>query len=287
MAFDDLAPQPPIFPPEAEAYARQALELSEAAAAGMNLTADIPYGEHPQQKLDIYAPADRSPDGLPVLIFAHGGAWTHGYKEWMGLMAPPIVATPAIFVSIDYRLGPDFRYPEPVTDCIAAIAWVRDNIAAHGGAPDRIFVGGHSAGAHLYALAVLNRDLQKAGGVEPGTVRACLAMSGQMDLRFRELPPGSGEERIHNVFLHDAADAPAGSPRAYVDGYRIPMLLAIGSDDIPRIVKSNRAMARALRRAGGEVELLELQGCDHFDTTLNARDPDNRWVRRARAWLTR
>lgn len=287
MAFDQLVPQTPIYPPEAETYAGEALKLSRAAAREMNLVADVPYGPHPAHKLDIYAPSGARAGSLPVLIFAHGGAWTHGYKEWMGLMAPPIVATPAIFVSIDYRLGPDFRFPDPVMDCIAALAWVRENIAPYGGNPERLFVGGHSAGAHLFALAVLREDLLREQGITPSHVKACLPVSGQMDMRFRTAPPGSGEEYIQSMFLRDLGDAEAASPRAYAEGCQVPMFLAVGSDDIPRIVKSNMAMVRALRRAGHTAELMVLQGYNHFDTTLEARRGDNRWVRRARKWLTR
>ena len=77
-------------------------------------------------------------------MFAHGGAWTHGYKEWTGLMAPVFTAVPAIFVSVSYRLAPENRFPVPLDDCIDALAYVHRHIADHGGNPARIYVGGHS-----------------------------------------------------------------------------------------------------------------------------------------------
>jgi arylformamidase len=287
MAFDSLAPQPPIWPEEAEIYARDALAYSRRAAASVDVTMDVAYGPEPGQKLDIYRPDGAASGGLPVLIFAHGGAWTHGYKEWMGLMAPTILATPAIFVSIDYRLSPGHRYPDQAEDCVAALAWVIANIADHGGDPKRVFVGGHSAGGHLYALVSLRDDLLRAGGVAPDAIRACLAVSGQMDMRFKKIEPGSGEQRIHDVFLRTPADAEPASPAAFVARRQVPMLLAVGSDDFPRIVRSNRAMAKALRAHGGTAELMILQNYGHFDTALEPRKPDNRWVKRARTWLRR
>ncbi|MGH7004810.1 MAG: hypothetical protein ACREIP_12755, partial [Alphaproteobacteria bacterium] len=92
--------QPPIYPAEAEAYGQRALELSREAAARVPHALDIPYGADYWQRIDIYMPVAPAPVPLPVLLFAHGGAWTHGYKEWIGLMAPTITAFPAILVSV-------------------------------------------------------------------------------------------------------------------------------------------------------------------------------------------
>ena len=76
--------------PEAEEYAATALKLSREAQAASKAALDISYGSHEEQKIDLYMPDDPSPEPLPVLIFIHGGGWTHGYKDWMGFMAPAI-----------------------------------------------------------------------------------------------------------------------------------------------------------------------------------------------------
>ncbi|MEQ8698278.1 MAG: alpha/beta hydrolase fold domain-containing protein, partial [Bauldia litoralis] len=55
------------------------------------------------------------------LVFIHGGGWTNGYKEWVGLLAPSVVAFPAVFVSVACRLAPDHRLPVPFDDCASAI----------------------------------------------------------------------------------------------------------------------------------------------------------------------
>ncbi|MEQ8698279.1 MAG: hypothetical protein RLT05_17210 [Bauldia litoralis] len=87
MGFDNLAPQPPIFPEEAAEYARKALDLSWDAAQRCDVVRDLAYGPDPRQKLDIYRSPGQPEGPLPVLVFIHGGGWTNGYKEWVGLIA--------------------------------------------------------------------------------------------------------------------------------------------------------------------------------------------------------
>lgn len=274
MAFDDLPPQTPIYPAEAEEYGRRALALSREAAARVPHTPDIPYGEDYWQRIDIYTPA-RKTQPLPVLLFAHGGAWTHGYKEWIGLMAPAVTAFPAILVSVSYRLAPDNRFPLPLEDCIAALAWCHANIAQHGGDPDRISVGGHSAGGHLYALATLRRDLLRRAGLPPDAIKACFPISSQLDLVFDNPEPGSGEARIYDMFLARCEDAVAASPLHQAAGNATPFLIAWGDRDFPRIQRAGEKMYQALRRERGAVERLVFAGYDHFDMALRLAEPDN------------
>ncbi len=126
------------------------------SAAEFKTFKDISYHHTPvstQQILDIYVP-----DGvdnfarLPVHIFVHGGAWTKGDKK---LKRPDIQAYTdrgVILVSLNYRLGPKHKYPDNVKDIVQASAWIRKNIRAYSGNPNRLVLSGHSAGAHLAAL---------------------------------------------------------------------------------------------------------------------------------------
>mgnify|MGYP003352641242 CR=1 FL=1 len=105
MAFDNL-PEQKKMGGEGEAYAAECLKRSKAAMKGARTVLDQAYGDDYWQKVDLYLPKDESAKDLPVLIFLHGGGGEFGYKEWMGFQAPPIVAFPAIFVSVSYRLAP-------------------------------------------------------------------------------------------------------------------------------------------------------------------------------------
>jgi len=273
----NLPAQSPLFPAEAEHYARRAIELSREAAARCDVIFEVPYGEDDSQKMDIYRPPGAAQSRLPVLIFAHGGGWTHGFKEWMGLLAPPITAIPAIFVSVGYRLAPEHRFPAQVDDCVAALRWVSDQIERFDGDPSRIAVGGHSAGGHLYALATVRHDLLRAAGLQPSIIKGCFPVSARFNLVFANPEPDTTEYRINSLLLASPKDGGAASPLCYVKSNCVPFYLTYGTRDFPNIIKSNEEMFAALREQGTRVERLILTNYDHFDTALETRDIDHPW----------
>ena len=182
MPFADLPPQPPMMP-ESERYAAWCLEASNTALAHTRHMLDIAYGPEDWQKIDLYLPEASAGAEFPTLLFMHGGYWTHGYKEWLGFMAPAFVSLPAIFISVGYRLAPAAQYPAALDDCLSALAWVYKHISHYGGDPRRLFIGGHSAGGHLAALAAVRSDLRAARDIPAGALRACLPVSGSFDFR--------------------------------------------------------------------------------------------------------
>lgn len=285
MAFRNLPPQTPIFPPEAEEYARRALELSREAAARCDCIFDVEYGEGYYQSFDIYRPSHASGSALPVLLFAHGGAWTHGYKEWMGLLAPAITGFPAIFVSVSHRLAPEWRFPHAFEDCMAALAWVHRNIDRYGGDPARLFVGGHSSGGHLYALCTLRRDALRAAGLPDGAIGACLPVSARFNMVFHDPKPGTVEHRHQSMLFRPGENTVPASPFHQLEGNCVPFLLAWGSRDLPAIIENNEQMFAALQAKGCPAQRIVLDDYDHFDTALEIRRPQTSWMKAVRAWI--
>ncbi len=277
MSFDTLEPQTPMRMPAANAYAETALARSRAAAARVRTLMDVSYGSDPKHRLDLYLPQGPV-KAAPVLIFLHGGSWTHGYKEWMGFMAPALVDLPAIFIAANYRLAPTHRFPAQLDDTLAVLGWTASNIARHGGDPSRIYIGGHSAGGHLAALACLRRDLWSRHGLASNTVRACFPVSTTFDYRGIAEDAGS--------FLATPADAGAASPVAFVEGNRVPFLIAYGSADFDRAKRTSREMVLALTKAGSFARELEMPGKDHFDMSLDLGDAGHAWTHAVRSWLT-
>lgn len=105
----------------------------------------------------IYRPAEES-DSLPALVWAHGGGWMYGdldMPEAHSVAQVVAAETPAVVISVDYRLAPGHTHPAGLDDVAAAVRWVLDEGEAHGIDPARVAVGGASAGAHLAACAAL------------------------------------------------------------------------------------------------------------------------------------
>jgi acetyl esterase/lipase len=279
MPFKNL-PRQPLMGPVAEAYAADILARSRAVATSSQVVLDVPYGGDYWQQIDLYLPAQSGLKDLPVLLFLHGGGWSNGYKEWMGFMAPCFTDLPAIFVSVGYRMLPDWRFPVPLDDTIAALAWVHENIARHGGSPDRLFIGGHSAGGHLSALATLRRDKLAAARLPEGVVRACFPVSSVFKFEIGELE-GRGK-----FLLERPDDAPDASPISFVAGNRVPFYVVWGDNDLDYVMRTSAVMVAALRNAGSHVEHEILAGYDHFQPSFDGGRPDSQWVRTVRAWMS-
>ncbi len=157
------------------------LLLGAFAAGGWQEVRDIQYADRPGTpvylaSLDLYIP----PSGadFPVVIWVHGGGWQIGDKRNVGVKPQAFTDAGYILVSVNYRLSPAVTHPAHVEDVAAAIAWVHRGIAAYGGDPDRIFLIGHSAGAHLVALVATDESYLAAHGLDLSVLAGVVCLDG-------------------------------------------------------------------------------------------------------------
>ena len=239
---------------------------------------EIAYGADPYQAITI-VPSD-NPNG-DVFIALHGGGWTNGYKEWMLFMAPALNAQGITFVSAGYRLAPLHVFPAGYHDVLDGVAAVHGKIAQYGGKPNRIFIGGHSAGGHLAALAALRDDWMKPRNLPADVIRGALPISGSYNvgegsgflMRPRFLgAPDSGAEQAASPINHIRSDAP-------------PFFVAWGEKDFPHLCKQSEEFVAALRAAGIEAESIVLPGCNHATASYETADPHGHWVPAASRWM--
>jgi len=186
---------------------------------------DVAYGDDYWQKVDFYLPDEDARGGLPVLLFIHGGAWRHGYKEWMGFMAPPVIRHPAVLFSVSYRLAPDTKFPDIADDCVDALALVYRTVAQFGGDADRIFIGGHSAGAYLAVLVTLRRDHARACGPPDDVIKACFPVSGLSDLGANAVIAGGVLEFVRPLMFDDPDNSAAASSINFIAGNTTPFFV--------------------------------------------------------------
>ena len=113
----------------------------------------------PSQLLDVWRPKELPQQPAPVLIFVPGGAWVHGSRMLQGYALMSHLAEQGwVCLSIDYRVAPNHRWPQHITDVKTAIAWARANVDKFGGDRNFVAVAGCSAGGHLAALAGLTPE---------------------------------------------------------------------------------------------------------------------------------
>src|SRR5262249_38651356 len=112
--------------------------------------ADISYAHGgDQQKLDLYLPEG---EGFTTIIYVFGGGWHTGSRKSVTPIGTKLQSLGYGCALISHRLSPQHRFPAQIDDVAAAFAWVKKNIASKRGDPKRVFLMGHSSGAHLVLL---------------------------------------------------------------------------------------------------------------------------------------
>lgn len=263
----------------AEDYARAVMTWARTLSTdGMAVRRDIAYGPHALHRLDVFSPPDAH--GAPVVVFWHGGGWTNGYRDYVSFMAPHLVAMGCVLVAPSYRLAPQCPLPAAFDDALAATRHAVGHARQWGGAPDRIYLAGHSAGAHLATLVALREAARRDAGIPASHIRGCLPISGIMDLHHADPAPGSLDERVYTMVLSTPEQDAPMSPLCWAAGNRLPLLLSCGADDSERVLRSNRRLAALLALQPGPSRLHVEPGLDHFGTHTDLRRAEAPWYRR-------
>lgn len=244
----------------------------DCRAALKKIESDIPYQPRSSDpyilercKLDIFAPENNTGKKLPVIVWFHGGGITSGNKSDFPVL---IKELDIIFVTANYRLSPRIKAATAIEDAAAAVAWTFENIEKFGGDKERIFVGGHSAGAYLSGMVGFNPDFLKRRGLSNLDIAGLLLVSGQATSHF-QVRMDMGDKR--------AQYAPRIDENAilwHVENKLPPVCLILGDRRIefPERVEENELLAAVLKKlnTSAYVEFNELQGFNHGDVVSAA-----------------
>ncbi len=218
---------------------------------------DIAYGPEPEQKLDIYMPAGDATKPRNVVVFFYGGRWTNGAKEDYRFAGKAFADLGFVVVIPDYRKYPAVRSPVFVQDGAKALAWVYDNIKDYNGAPGRINVAGHSAGAHIGALLATDAHYLAAEGKKRSAViRSFAGMAGP----YSFIPD---EPDLEDMF-GPPKNYPLMQATTFVDGKQPPMLLLYGASDTTVKIGNLEKMQQAIKTKGGYVKSIIYPDTDHI-----------------------
>lgn len=206
---------------------------------------DIPYGEGPRNKFDLYLPRLVVPPA-PVVLFFYGGAFRAGRKEEYRIVGEALARKGILTAVADYRIFPEGHFPDFLEDGARALAAVHARVAEFGGDPSRIFLCGHSAGAYISVMLAANPAYLRAANADVSFIRGVIAIAG----RYHELP--LGDSIAYEIFRGPARAETR--PATYIDGKRPPILLLAGAKDSKQVLDSHHLLAAHLRERSSAVE---------------------------------
>ena len=223
------------------------------------------YGPSTVEGLDVYATKRVN---APIHIFLHGGAWRGGLAKDYAFPAEMFVHAGAHFVVPDFAWVQDTGGSlAPIADQVRrAVAWVYRNAQEIGGDPNRIYVSGHSSGAHL-AGVVLTTDWPKQFNLAGDVVKGGLCCSGIFDLAPVALSARSAYVKFCDEIVQ------ALSPSRHLGHLNVPLIVAYGTLETPEFQRQSRDFYAAVQTAGKVAQLLIADGYNHFEIVDTLSNP--------------
>jgi len=251
--------------PDPAAPGRHFVERSQHARATLRCTLDIPFGPTLHETLDIF-PAEQA--NAPVFVFIHGGYWRAlTSKEFSGV-ALGLQARGITTVVVNYALCPHVTIDEITRQVRAAVAWTVRHIAEYGGDPERIAVGGHSAGGHLTAMC-LQTEWARDYGLAQDPIKAAVCISGIYDitpLRFSYLQP---------MIQLDDGIIRRNSPAFMARPCKTPLWITWGGAETAEFDRQARLMHGAWTAQGNSAEVRAIDGANHFTVIHGFENADS------------
>jgi acetyl esterase/lipase len=222
----------------------------------LQVTRDIAYGPEDRQTLDVYTRSDVPSKG--VVMFIHGGYWDRGSKNDYPFVADSLTELGFTTVVVNYRLVPTVTFPVYVEDAALAVKWIVDTIEIYAGTPEKIFLIGHSAGAHIAALVSFDETYLEQQELPKSTVDGFIGLAGPYDF----LPVAPDDIRSIAA-LGPLETYPDTQPINFVDSNDPPALVGYALRD--RTVNPNNSIrfAEKIREVGGRVEERTYDGVNH------------------------
>lgn len=208
----------------------------------------IAYGPGARQRLDLYRTRRAA---APVLVYLYGGSWQTGRREIYGFLGRSLARRGILTAIADYRLYPEVRFPAFPKDAGDIARFVHENARSWGGDPEKLFVMGHSAGAHSAALLAFEGERYGAP-----LLKGVIALAGPMT--FNPLEHDSVKAAFEGHAPIDEA-----RPIKRVHERAPPLLLLHGKADKTVGVHNSEHLAQAVRDAGGRAELKVYPGIGH------------------------
>jgi acetyl esterase/lipase len=248
---------------------------------------DVAYADGgDEQKLDLYLPDKK---GFTTVVFTYGGGWQRGSRKSVTLIGEKFRGLGYGCALLSHRLGPKAKFPAQAEDVAAGFAWVKKHIAEKGGDPRRVFLAGHSSGAHLSLLVAADTKYLARHKLAPADVAGVVGLSPPVDLEPRKDGKGFGDAlmagRGADVFSRDAALMKDASPTQHLTKELAPILLVVGERDFPMLEGDAKDFVAKAKGVGATATLFVARERDHMGVVKDLLDDKSPILERVLAFL--
>lgn len=254
-----------VYAPNQEVVGKRRRLASEATIRRLGLAQRVAYGPGEIEKLDIYKTS--RPDA-PIMIYIHGGAWRNGSAKEFAFPAEMFINAGAHYIVPDFAAVQDAGGNLMVlADQVRrAVAWVFKNAESFDGNPGRLYISGHSSGAHLTAVTLVT-EWRRKEGLPAHMIKGGLCISGMYDLK-----PVRLSARSKYVHFDDVTEEELSSQR-HIQHLNCPVTVAYGTQETPEFQRQGSEFAAALKAAGKPVRLIVGEGFNHFEMQETLGNP--------------
>lgn len=215
----------------------------------MKIIPDLVY-DHLGHQLDLYLP--EGPGRFPTLLYFHGGGLEAGSRKDARCITQTLVERGIAVASADYRLYPEASYPDFLTDCASAAAWVLENIGQYGG-DGRVALSGSSAGGYITMMLCFDPKYLDAHGLTPMDFSAFIHDAGQPTKHFNVLRE-AGLDTRRVIVDETAALYHVGTQKTYP-----PMLFLVSDGDMTNRYEQTLLMCSTLKHFGHGEDQVQLK----------------------------
>jgi arylformamidase len=229
---------------------------------------NVPYGESPDEVLDIFPAAN---PGAPSLIFFHGGAWRNFTKDDFSFVADTLVPAGVHVIVVNFSKLPQVSLPVVVAQTRRAIVWVARHAQEFKSDSEKLYLCGHSSGAHLAAMVLLT-DWTKFRLFDR-VMKGATCISGSYDLKPVLLSSRASYLKLSPSEEHEL------SPARHTAQIRCPILVAYAEHDTDEFQRHSREFADSLGKARSLSSVIRLPETNHFEIIERLTEPESTLMR--------
>jgi acetyl esterase/lipase len=234
---------------------------------GITVLPDQTFDSTRHLALDIYRPLHAL--HAPLVVFFHGGDWTHGKRQWYRFVGTALAARGVITMVPDYREYPKVNWHGFMRDAAHAVAWAHAHAAQFGGDPQSLFVMGHSSGGQIAALLATDPSWLAAEGLSLHDLAGFIGLAGV----YHFVPLPKKEVGMREIFGNQPSDQQRADPYTFVRHNDPPMLILQGSADHQVDPAGSIALARKAQAAHDDAELKLYPGVGHMALVFALTQP--------------